>query len=302
MAYTNTKCFLPILLPFPNGVDNTQRSTILRGYMNDYNYTTGGATEYTPGGIGSTAFQVTAFSGVGLVTFSTMTGIPLVNGQTVVVYNTASNTNDGTYTVSNLVYTTATAGTFTAVPIPLKSLSGTAQTTQTAEGVGQIQFGQRAAVAQTLTLTAVTFSGGISTITYTTLVGPQLVPGQLIVVTGMSNAGNNGTFSVNAALPTSSSAGSFSITNPSGVATDSGTATGSPLVGTSEQAASLQVPTFADFSTLKGYNYVWDFTNQTIRMYYSAGSATVFPELGLGPTAVFDNTLTFAVFFPRSNY
>ena len=98
MSYTATKYFSPRAFPFPAGIDNTQHLVHVSGNMVDCDT----ATEYTTGGVGSTSFEVTAFSAVGLVTFSAMKGVPLVNGQLVVVYNTGSNTNDGTYTVSGL--------------------------------------------------------------------------------------------------------------------------------------------------------------------------------------------------------
>ena len=205
MAYTATKYLSPKAFAYPAGFDATlQHLVCVRGPMIENDT----STEYTPGGIGSTSFEVTAFSAVGLVTYSSLKGLQMYNGQTVVMYNTASNTNDGTYTVANIVTTSTSAGTFTAVPVPPNALSGTGQTGQTAEGVGQIQFGNRQLIPQTFTATAVTVSGGVMTVTYTTLTGPQLSAGTSVVLVGMTNAGNNGTFNLVTVTPTSSTGGS----------------------------------------------------------------------------------------------
>jgi hypothetical protein len=297
MAYTATKYFSPRAFPFPAGFDNTQKLLWLRGAMVDCDT----ATEYTPGGVGSTSFQVTAFSAVGLVTFDTMKGVPLVNGQTVVVYNTASNDNDGTYTVSQLTYNAnGTSGTFVAVPILGKALNGTAQTSQTAEGVGQIQFGQKALLKQTFTASAVVVSGGFMKVTYTTLTGPQLWPGDKVTIAGMTNAGNNGTFSLSYVFPTGATGGSFWIINPSAVATDSGTGTGSFDAGNSpynSQSAPVQVKLFNS----NGYVYVWNAQNQTIQV-FTTGTASTDPlnEAALGANVAFESTLTFEALLIRA--
>src|SRR5271167_1755911 len=121
MAYTNSTYVSFKTFFHPRGVDTTERNFIVAGWlvMND-------TAEYTPGGMGSSSFQVTAFSAAGLVTYNTLIGAPLVNGQRVVVYNTSSNTNDGTYVVSTLATTSATAGTFVAVPLAGKALAASA--------------------------------------------------------------------------------------------------------------------------------------------------------------------------------
>ena len=221
MSYTATKFINPRAFPFPNGFDNTQKSDIRRGNFVENDT----ATEYSTGGIGSSSFEVTAFSAVGLVTYSNLLGAPLVNGQRVVVFNTATNTNDGTFIVSQLTPSSASAGTFVAVPLPGNALSGSAQTSQTAEGVGQIQWAARNFLPQTFTVTACVVTGGVAKITYTTLTGPQLTPGDNVTL-AMGNALNSGTFSISTATPTSSTAGSFTIQNPFGVSTDTGTGTG----------------------------------------------------------------------------
>jgi hypothetical protein len=300
MAYTATKYFTPKPFLYPRGSDNTQRNQVIRGQLLDCST----PTEYSVGGIGSSAFEVTAFSAVGLVTFSALLGVPLVNGQKVVIYNTSSNTNDGTYFVSGLTYTSATAGTFTAVPLPFNTLAGSAQTSQTAEGVGQMQWGARALQQTTLTLTGVTVSGTTATITYTTLSGPQLFPAEQIVITGMTNSGNNGTFTINAILVSTATTGSIQITNASAVASDSGSGTANLLSGVDDSAC-IENPTppviigNSGGISLAGLMYVWDNTNQTVRIFGASGSAGVATELALGAHAVLESALYFQAQFPR---
>jgi hypothetical protein len=298
MAYTATKTFQPRPFGYPAGQDNTQKMAWLRGTLVENDT----ATEYTPGGIGSSAFEVTAFSAIGLVTYSSLTGLPLQNGQLVVIYNTSSNTNDGTYIVSQLAASSTTAGTFVAVPLPGKTLAGSAQTSQTAEGVGQIQFGVRQIINQTFTVTAVSVTGGVMTVTYTTLVGPQLTPGDPVTLAGMSNAGNDGTFGLVTVTPTSSTAGSFTVNNPSGVTTDSGTGTGQFKAG-SDFYDTLYAPVQVTINNSKGYIYKWNSTNQTIQIFMTgASSGSVLTEATLGATVAFDGTATFETIFQRSKF
>lgn len=293
MAYTATKFLSPRAFAHPRGADNTQRNVVIRGYLIENDT----STEYSVGGIGSSSFEVTAFSNVGLVTYSSLKGLPLINGQRVVIYNTASNTNDGTYIVSQL-----TSTTFVAVPIPGKALAGSSQTGQTAEGVGQIQFGVQALLAQTFTVSAVTVSGGIMTCTYTTLTGPQLFPGDSVTLAGMTNAGNKGTFSLIGVFPTSSTAGSFTVNNPNGVSTDSGTGTGNFQAGILDQSAGeVPTPPVHVYSPSSGWDYVWDQNNYTVRIYGTgSGANAAFAEAAVGATVTFDGNIVFEATFPRS--
>lgn len=298
MAYTATKYLSPAGFSFPKGQDDTQRMVVFRGSLVE-NDTAG---NYSTGGVGSTAFQVTAFSAVGLVTYNSLVGAPLINGQRVVIFNTASNTNDGTFIVSQIIPSSAVAGTFVALPIPGKTLAGSAQTSQTAEGVGQIQWGTRVQINQTFTATAVSVTGGIATITYTTLVGPQLQPGQSVTFSGMTNAGNNGTFSVTGAFPTSSTGGTFTITNPSGVSTDSGTGTGIFMAGLGNASAN-ETPVQIKVDSNKGWIYKWDPINQTIRIFGGATSGAILAEAALGAvSSLFDGGITFEGVFTRSSF
>jgi hypothetical protein len=296
MAYTATKYFIPKAHDFPRGYDNTQKTTTFRGKMFDCDT----ATEYCPGGIGSTSFEVTAFSAVGLVTYALLKGMQLVNGQKVVIYNTGSNTNDGTYIVSQLAPSSASAGTFVAIPLPNKALSGTGQTAQTAEGVGQLQFGQKQLVPQTFTVTAVSFVGGVMTVTYTTLTGPQLRPGQAITLAGMTNPGNNGNFTPVTVTPTSSTAGAFTVNNPNAVTTDSGTGTGNFPTGDDLSSAS-EAPVQVEADSISGWEYRYDYVNQTLRIFATGtASGDAANEAALGATVTFDSTLFFEAVFTRN--
>lgn len=297
MSYTATKYLSPRAFAFPGGFENTQHLLTVRGTMVENDT----STLYCTGGLGSTSFEVTAFSAVGLVTYTALVGVPLINGQKVVVFNTASNTNDGTYIVSAITPSSSSAGTFIALPGPT-AIAGSAQTSQTAEGVGQIQFGNRATINQTFTATAVAVSGGIMTVTYTTLVGPQLQPGQNVTLAGMTNAGNNGTFSLSTVTQTSSTGGSFTIANASAVASDSGTGTGVFIAGIDVYNSSA-APIAVNVATSKGWSYQWDYTNQTVRVFTTgASSGAVFAEAALGASLVFDNTITFEAILIRSKF
>jgi hypothetical protein len=290
MAYTATKYFSIKPFAYPKGQDFAGRTLTLRGVLADCDT----ATEYTPGGIGSSSFEVTAFSAVGLVTYTALKGAPLFNGQRVVIFNTASNTNDGTFIVSQL-----TATTFVAVPLPGNALSGTGQTAQTAEGVGQIQFGQKSLVKQTFTVTAVVVTGGVMKCTYTTLTGPQLQPGDQVNLAAMTHAGNDGPFSLVSVTPTSATGGSFTVNNPAGVSTDSGTGVGF-FNGGSDAWESANVPISVKVFSTTGYVYVWDSTNYTFRVFLT-GTAAGDPanEAALGATVAFDPTAVFEAVFSR---
>ena len=72
-----------------------------------------------------------------------------------------------------------------------------------------------------LTITDAAQSGSNTTYTYNSLSGPALNPGESIVISGMANSGNDGTFTI-----TALGSGTFTVVNPSGVAASnqSGTA------------------------------------------------------------------------------
>jgi WD40 repeat protein len=78
-------------------------------------------------------------------------------------------------------------------------------------------------VETTLNITDVSQTSSKSTYTYDSLAGPALQTGEKIVVSGMSNVSNNGTFTINAL-----GSGTFTVVNASGV-----TATGQSGTGIS---------------------------------------------------------------------
>ncbi len=77
----------------------------------------------------------------------------------------------------------------------------------------------------TVNITAATQSGTDTTFTYTLISGPALRPGMEMVIAGMADAGNNGTFTVATA-----SSVSFTVTNAAGVAATSQSAVGNTVV------------------------------------------------------------------------
>ena len=77
----------------------------------------------------------------------------------------------------------------------------------------------------TVNITAATQSGSNTTYTYTLTSGPALRPGMEIVVAGMADAGNNGTFTLVAA-----NAGSFTVANSAGATASSQSGTGAVVV------------------------------------------------------------------------
>jgi YVTN family beta-propeller protein len=77
----------------------------------------------------------------------------------------------------------------------------------------------------TVNVTAVTQSGSAASYTYTLISGPALRPGMEVVITGMADAGNNGTFTLTAA-----SSGIFTVANSAGVNASSQNGTGAVVV------------------------------------------------------------------------
>ncbi len=77
----------------------------------------------------------------------------------------------------------------------------------------------------TVNITAATQSGSNTTYTYTLTSGPALRPGMEIVVAGMTDAGNNGTFTLVAA-----NAGTFTVANSAGATASSQSGTGTVVV------------------------------------------------------------------------
>lgn len=76
-------------------------------------------------------------------------------------------------------------------------------------------------VETTLVITDASQSGPATTYTYNSLSGPALNPGETIVISGMSNSGNNGTFTISTL-----GSGTFTVNNGNGVSTSGENGTG----------------------------------------------------------------------------
>ena len=283
MSYTATQALIPQAFAAPRGVDNTQRNSIVRGVFvqnHEANY-------LTAIGMGCNTFEITAFSAVGLVTYETLLGQPLSVGMQFNVDGTSD--NDGNYTVASIVSATQ----FYAAGV----LSGTAETGKTAQGTGAIQFGSTGSVPQSCTVASVVATGSTIAFTYTTLVGPQFQAGQLVVVAGCSNAGNNGNFYIASATTSSATAGTFIVNAFGGASTDSGTASGSLAAGL--PGVYDLAPTEVDFqASLNGVIYVWDPVHQTVRVFL-AGTATDALDEAATAKAIALDTIQFTAVFPR---
>jgi hypothetical protein len=292
MAYTSTSTLAVIPFNYPRGVDNTQNCQYIRGNL----VFSGGTGEYSVGGIGSTSFEVTDVTALGVVTYASLTGQPLHNGQTVVIVSTTTAGNSGNKTISAVTPSSATAGTF-----QINTFGAVHDATQTAEGVGSLQFGTIAQLAQTYTVASVVASVGTTAYTYTTLTGPQVQAAQTVTIAGMTNPGNNGTFRVKSVATTSITAGTITAYNSAGVSTDSGTGVGVVKVG-SESIETSSAPTQVRIwsTTGSGYFYNWDSLNQTVQVLVT-GTAATDPDLeaAVANTIAFDN-LQFEAVFPRS--
>jgi YVTN family beta-propeller protein len=77
----------------------------------------------------------------------------------------------------------------------------------------------------TVNINAVSLGSTGAIYSYTLISGPDVRPGESVVVTGMTDAANNGTFTVAAA-----NAGTFTVPNPSGVAASGQSGTGTAVV------------------------------------------------------------------------
>jgi len=80
-------------------------------------------------------------------------------------------------------------------------------------------------VTTTVDITAASQSGTTTTYTYTLIRGPALRAGMSVTISGMNDAGNNGTFSISAV-----GTGTFNVENASGVAATGQSGTGTVTV------------------------------------------------------------------------
>ena len=292
MSFTQATVLAVNPFSFPRGQDMTQYNQWVRGTLS----MNAATAEYVLGGIGSNSFEVTDVTALGVATFNDLVGLTLYNNQTVIITGTSTAGNSGVKTISNLAFSSATAGTF-----QLSSFGAVHDATQTADGVGQVQFGVSTTQAQTFTVTATVSAAPYVTYTYTTLTGPQLQPGQSVTIIGETNPGNNGTFKVFSVTPTAITAGAFVAFNSNGVSSDTGTGTGSLLVG-AQFIETTQPPTQVRVWSTKGLGYVyeWNPAAQTIQCFVT-GTASTDPlnEAATGAHIVFD-TLQFEAVFPRA--
>jgi YVTN family beta-propeller protein len=77
----------------------------------------------------------------------------------------------------------------------------------------------------TISITAATQNGSSTTYTYTTVAGPALRPGMEMMISGMADAGNNGTFTLSGV-----NAGNFTVANATGTTAASQSGTGAGVV------------------------------------------------------------------------
>jgi YVTN family beta-propeller protein len=77
----------------------------------------------------------------------------------------------------------------------------------------------------TANITSATQSGSSTTYAYTLISGPAIRPGMRLVIAGMGDASNNGTFTLTAA-----GSGGFTVSNPAGVSATGQTGTGAVVV------------------------------------------------------------------------
>jgi len=86
-------------------------------------------------------------------------------------------------------------------------------------------FSNLSPVTTTVDITAASQSGTTTTYTYTLISGPALRAGMSVTISGMNDAGNNGTFSISAV-----GTGTFNVENASGVAATGQSGTGTVTV------------------------------------------------------------------------
>src|SRR5208283_2731078 len=111
MAYTVSNYLSPVAFDFPRGYEISQKNQTVRGLLVQSE-----GPGYTVGGIGSTIFEVTDITAAGVCTYSVLRGLPLVNGQLVTLLGATTAGNNGVKTISAVVPTSATAGSFVITP------------------------------------------------------------------------------------------------------------------------------------------------------------------------------------------
>jgi hypothetical protein len=284
MAYTVSNYLSPVPFGYPRGLDNTQQNQIVRGLLVQSQ-----VPGYMVGGIGSTIFEVTDVTALGVCTYSNLLGLQLVNGQLVTLLAATTSGNNGVKTISAVTPSSLTAGTFKITPN-----AATHDASQTINGVGALRFGVIGQNAQTFTVASVVATSTTVAYTYTTLTGPQVQPGQQVLIAGCSHAGNNGLFEVQSVVQTSITAGTITCFNSGGTSSDSGTGTGSLKVGliAVQSATPTEVLAFSQYSG--AYDYKWNPVAQTLRI------ATASSELATSASTWAYDLVQFVATFPRA--
>lgn len=291
MSYSATQLAEPRAFSYPVGVENTQHLVTIRGYIVEDSANAG---NYALGGFGSSQFEVTDVTAAGVATYGSLSGLQLLNGQWI-YYSGSTHFPLGAYQISKVTPSSGTAGTFSL------GVAGTHDATLTAQGVGQVQWGIQALLAQTFTVATVpSVTATTMTFTYTTLTGPQLFPGDQVTLSSLTNAGNNGTFTIISVVTSSGTAGTVVVSNSGGVASDSGSGVGNFNAGIGA-APFNNAPVMVKFFSSLGYDYRWNAASQTIKVFLAGTATDALDEAALGGTVAFDPTLTFEAIFSRSD-
>lgn len=171
-------------------------------------YVGGGTAQYTiDETLGTICFRgvsqwaltaVSVSGGVATYSYTVVSGnAPQKNQQATITAMTHA-ANNGAFNITAVSPASATTGTFTVNNALAVVESGSS-------GVGQVFVSQ-------ISITAATQSGSNTTYSYTLLSGQPVSANMRVLITGMGDAGNNGTFYVS-----STGAGTFTVPNPSGV-------------------------------------------------------------------------------------
>jgi uncharacterized protein (TIGR02217 family) len=178
---------------YRNGTEATHSAaySTVAGYDYSLDYTTGVINFFTSGVLHITAVSVSGTHAT--YTYTVTSGSAPHMGQPVVITGLSGSPNNGTFTITSLG-----SGNFTVV-------NASASNVSSQSGTGLIYLSK-------LAITAASFSGGNTTYTYTLSAGIVLRTGMRVIVSGMADDGNNGTFYI-----TSLGSGTFTVANASGV-------------------------------------------------------------------------------------
>ena len=172
-------------------------------------YIGGGSSQYTldqtNGIIHFTKYSVWTLSAVSVsgntatYTYSVTSGDAPTLNELVTIGSMSNLANDGTFQITGVFPTSATAGTFTVTNSSAVPESGSA--------------GAVTIAASHVSCSAVAHVGGnIYRYSYTLVSGQAIVPGMRATIGSMQNAGNDGMFYI-----TATGAGTFDVVNPAGI-------------------------------------------------------------------------------------